>query len=222
MPALSPIFRCNDQSALIHNYVTNHDPPPGAWSRQSEVQSPLGRVTFPLVITVNRGDVYTRDGKRNVVVQMLDVHEWVPWGYHGRNDTIRVRRSIGRDVWHTRVDVGGGRNRRALLLLELVPGAGMNASNPSGLKIAYQRTMWGVRIRWEDRFEMHLQLAGKGCRINISHAAALLRRRFAGFDDVKLHPPQQQWIDISQNASGWARNSRAHSRSRSLSADRGG
>src|SRR5436189_6461791 len=103
MSDLESIFRCDDQSALIHNYVANHDPPPGAWSHQSEPQSALGRISFPEVLTIARGEVFTRDarkGRAKVVEQILDRHIWLPWAYDGENDSIRVQRSVARDVWH--------------------------------------------------------------------------------------------------------------------------
>jgi hypothetical protein len=187
---LDDIFRCSDQSALIDNYITNHDPPPGAWSHQSEVQSALGRVTFPLVMSIFRGEVYTRDAKGKVVEEMLDRHEWVPWGFDGRNDTIRVSRSIGRDVWHARVSVM--KRRPALLLMECAPGSGMNAYGGAP-PIAFEQTTWGLQFKWEDRFEMHLRFAGTGRRIRVADDPATLRRIFSGFEDVALQAAHQKW-----------------------------
>ena len=49
-PPLEALFRCDDESALMHGHVTSHDPPPGAWSHHSAPLSPLGKVTFPEMI----------------------------------------------------------------------------------------------------------------------------------------------------------------------------
>jgi len=43
---LAGIFRCGDQSALIHNNVASMDPPPGPWSRHNAPQSPVGHMGF--------------------------------------------------------------------------------------------------------------------------------------------------------------------------------
>src|ERR1035437_9386685 len=51
-PPLESIFACDDQSALLNNFVTSENPPPGAWSHHASPQSALGKVSFPLVLTI--------------------------------------------------------------------------------------------------------------------------------------------------------------------------
>lgn len=190
-PDLASIFRSSDQNALIHNYVTSQDPSPGAWSHQSEPQSPLGRINFPLVLTINRGEVYTRRGPFSIAEEMMTEHEWLPWSLDGRGAGIDVSRSVGEDVFHGRVSLR--ENFPGLLLLECVAGGGMYIGHPS-INIDYKVEDWGLTFRWEDRFEIQLRLSGGlAGPIRLADDPALLRRVFAGFDDVELSAGHQAW-----------------------------
>jgi len=183
-PDLEAIFRCDDQSALLHNFVTNHNPAPGAWSHHAMPQSALGQVSFPLVLTVTRGEIYHRLGHGQIVEQMLDRQQWLPWAYDAANDAISVARSIGHDVWHAALRQTAP--RPALLLLECVPGA--------DLAIACEPTAHGIRFCWERQFVVDLCFTGDIARFDTSDDPAPLRRRFAGFDDVPLNPAHLHWV----------------------------
>ena len=102
-PTLESLFACDDQSALLHNFVTSENPPPGAWSHHATPQSALGKFGFPLVLTIARGELYTRRQPGVIVEQMLDRQQWLPWAYDGANDRVSVARSIALDLFHARV-----------------------------------------------------------------------------------------------------------------------
>lgn len=128
-PNLESIFRCNDQSALIHNFVAGEDPPPEPWLHYSRPQSPLGKVSFPLVLTIVQGQVCTPAPRGTLIERSLSSHQWLPWEYTGTNGHISVRRTVTRDLWMARVSVR--RRERALLLLEARHGRQRQAGVPS-------------------------------------------------------------------------------------------
>ena len=182
-PDLETIFQCDDQSALLHNFATNHNPTPGAWSHHATPQSALGQVSFPLVLTMTRGEIYTRLGPGRIMEQMLEQQQWLPWGYDGANAALSVARSIGQDMWHAAIRQAQA--QPALLLLECVPG--------SDVPLSMELTAWGLRFRWEEQFVIDLRVTGDIAHLAASDDPASLRRRFAGFDDVPLNPAHLQW-----------------------------
>lgn len=183
-PDLEEIFSCNDQSALLHNYVANVNPTPGAWSHHATPQSVLGQVSFPEVLTITRGEVYLFERFGVIIEQMLDRQRWTPWAFDGSNERISVQRSVGRDVWHARLEAPAA--VPALLLLECLPGVDID--------IALMRTTEGFRFSWEDRFQITLTFSGEVTCIDTGDDPAPLRRRFAGFDDVPINPAHLQWV----------------------------
>src|SRR5690349_4300257 len=118
-PDLETIFRCDDQSALIDNYVASQDPPPGAWSRHASPQSPLGRVSFPEVLVLARGDVLTRGGDGKLVEHMLTEREWTPWLYTGTGADLTVARAVTQDRFAAHIASPAG--EAAFLVLECSP-----------------------------------------------------------------------------------------------------
>lgn len=183
-PDLEEIFRCDDQSALINNFVANVNPTPGAWSHHAGAQSALGQVSFPEVLTLTRGEVYLCESRGVIVEQMLDRQTWLPWAYDGANSRISVQRSIHKDIWHARIVTPTA--VPALLLIECVPG--------NGLEVSLTRTPTAFSFKWEEKFQIELRFSGDISRIDTGDDPAPLRRRFAGFDDVPLNPSHLNWV----------------------------
>src|ERR1019366_7053463 len=101
---LERIFRCPDQSALIHDCVSSEDAAPGAWSYQSAPQSPLGRTSFlevlgSEVVTITQGQVYTSARRGRLIEHQLTSHDWLPWRYTGRGAEIAVVRTVTRNQY---------------------------------------------------------------------------------------------------------------------------
>jgi len=185
-PALEEIFRCDDQSALIHNFVANVNPTPGAWSHHAMPQSVLGQVSFPLVLSLTRGEVYTRLAPGQIIEQMLVRQQWLPWAYDGENDALRVERSIGQDVWHAAIRLK--EPQPALLLLECASGSEISGR----VDVSCTPDAQGMTFRWRD-FTIALRFTGDIACLNTSDDPAPLRRRFAGFPDVPLNPAHLNW-----------------------------
>jgi len=182
---LASVFRCDDQSALINNFVASDDPPPGAWSHHSAPQSPLGRVMFPgtigsQLVTIAQGQVYTRGTRGQLVEHALTRREWLPWSLTGTNDRIRIERTVTRDVWLARVRVIGG--SAGLLVFEVRTGA----------NIRFERCREGLRFLWGRRCRVELRAAP----VWLSDDPGPLKRKFAGFDDVKLTDEHCRWIGV--------------------------
>ena len=182
-PPLESIFACDDQSALLNNFVTSENPPPGAWSHHASPQSALGKVSFPLVLTIPHGELYTFQETGVIAEEMLDQQRWLPWSYDGANDRVSVERSIGPDLFHARIHYT--QPSRGLLLLECVPASDVSLSLTCADRLA--------RITWEDHFDIDLRFIGDGILINMSDDPAPIRRRFAGFADVPLNPSHLDW-----------------------------
>jgi len=187
--ALATIFRCDDQSALIHNFVASEDPPPGAWSHHSAPLSPLGKVSLPDVltgiVTLARGEVYTRGREGELIEHMLTRHQWLPWSYVGAGKRIGVERTVTHDLWLAGVRVRNPRD--AMLLLELQAGP--------GLKIGCAHIQRGLRFQWENRFVVDLTFAPLHQTVALSDDPAPLKRQFAGFADVKLNEAHcRSWV----------------------------
>ena len=179
---LTQIFRCSDHSALIHNYVASDDPPPGAWSHHSAPQSPLGRVCFlemigSDVLTIVQGKVLTSPARGLITEHSFTEHEWLPWRYAGRGEQISVDRTVSHNLWIGRVLLSP--KQCGLLLFEL-------RSAPA-LGVELERRGDGLRFRWGKLFTIDLTFSPKPASLDLADDPAPLKRKFAGFTDVKLN-----------------------------------
>ena len=185
---LQQVFRCDDQSALIHNYVASDDPPPAAWGHHSAPQSPLGRVSFleiigSEVLTIVQGLVYTRAARGQLIEHSLTGHEWLPWCCTGRGEELTVGRTVTYNLAIAQLRLRT--NQPALLLLEL--------RGAAGLKVDLQERGHGLRFLWDKQFAVDLAFTPKPVSIDLSDDPAPLKRKFAGFDDVKLNDAHCRW-----------------------------
>ncbi len=185
---LQEILRCDDQNAMIHDCVVSHDPAPGAWSHHSAPQSPLGTVGFPEmigsdVLSVVQGLVYTAGADGQVIEHALTEHQWLPWSYSGRGAQIHVERTVARDVWFGRVRLI--KRQPAFLLLEL-------HSTPS-LGVQLERHSDHLSFAWGKQFEIELSFSPCPVWMCLSDDPGPLKRKFAGFDDVKLNDAHCNW-----------------------------
>jgi hypothetical protein len=182
-PSLESIFRSEDQSALIDNYVTSEDPPPGAWSWHSSPQSPLGKVSFPEVLSIVQGLVYTRGKSGQLIEHHLLSKTWTPWHYEGRGRAIEVDRAVARDVFFGRIRLNNP--KAGLLVLECVKGP--------GVEVSFERIPRGLKFHWQGRFEATLEFGGRALRIDLSDTPNVLKTKFAETEPVLLNDAQAQW-----------------------------
>ncbi|MEX0653854.1 MAG: trehalase family glycosidase [Phycisphaeraceae bacterium] len=181
---LAQVLASDDQSALLHDLVVSEDPPAGAWSRHTPPQSPLGRVGFPGVLSLVRGEVYTLDRHARLVEQVVRRRRWLPWLYEGRGPGLAVRRTIGHNLWQAEV-VLIGRRRPGLALLQL--------QRPAGVALTLERIEAGLRLRWAGRWDVVIDISSPTVPLQISDDPAALKRQFQGFEDVTLNDTHVQW-----------------------------
>jgi len=179
---LESIFHCDDQSALINNLVSSEDPPDGPWSHHSAAQSPLGRASFPSILSIVRGLVCTLDSAGRVVQHHLDAHTWLPWEYVGRGKELSVVRAITRDQWMAEATLKGGSKKRGLLLLELASGGGVT----SGIKLKFERIPGGVKFRWGDLYDAFVTIDPRPKRVILSEDRGPVEDWFRGVEGLRF------------------------------------
>lgn len=160
---------------MIDNFVASEDPPPGAWNHHSTPQSPFGKTSFPEILVIPRGDIYTRAGEGQVVQHILVSHEWLPWRYSGSAAAFQIERAVARDIWTACATLK--KSQPALAIFE--------CRCKKGVHLSAARTRDGLCFSWEDLFDAHLTF--HGADFDISDDPASLLRRFAGFDDVQIN-----------------------------------
>ncbi|MBC7507125.1 MAG: hypothetical protein H7320_00005, partial [Ferruginibacter sp.] len=97
-PDLEKILRSNDLSYLVHNHVASHNPIPHGWEKFTHSQSPLGRFTFPLVMAMHSGEVYSLQDKGLVTQHNITSQQWLPWLFEAGNNQIKIRRTVNKDI----------------------------------------------------------------------------------------------------------------------------
>jgi len=173
-PDLTSIFLCNDQSALINNFVSSQDPPPGAWSFLSTVQSPVGKISFPQVITINKGNIYTSGDEGELVEHHLTRHSWLPWLYSGIGKQIKVNRTVGQDIFKAQVQLS--RDQKGLVILEV--------ESAQGLDVIMLKTQNGIQLIWKE-FITDLQFS-EPSELIIANDPDLLKQKFLDPDHFVL------------------------------------
>jgi hypothetical protein len=98
-PDLENILQSNDLSYLVHNHVASHNPIPHGWEKFSQTQSPLGRFTFPEVMAMHSGEVYSLQEMGLLTQHTTTTQKWLPWLYETENSQIKVRRTVGKDIF---------------------------------------------------------------------------------------------------------------------------
>ena len=96
---LEKILKSNDVSYLVHNHVASQNPLPHGWEEFTPAQSPLGRFTFPEVMAMQSGEVYSLQSKGLLIQNTTTSQQWLPWLFQTENNEIKVRRTIGKDIF---------------------------------------------------------------------------------------------------------------------------
>lgn len=190
---LREIFRCGDQSALIANYVSNENPPAGAWNRHAAPQSPFGKVSFPEILSIVRGEVYTKGKEGQAIQHNITAQAWLPWQYEGRGPGLRVTRAVVKDLWVARVELTSA--SQALAVFECQP--------KKGVALEFDPNERGAIFRWPGLFEVNLVFDSSARRVAISGEPGSLIHRFLGFQDVPLNARHWRKEVWSQGKAVW-------------------
>ncbi|MDF1548655.1 MAG: trehalase family glycosidase [Bacteroidales bacterium] len=180
-PDLENILKSKDLSYLVHNHVASHNPMPHGWEKFTHAQSPLGRFTFPLVMAMHTGEVYSLAEKGKIIQHTTTSQEWLPWLYQAENSQIKVRRTVGKDIFMCEVLSKAEKN---MVILEMNAFTDHYYRNKSDIDLNFNNATNQFHFKWRD---YTLVISFKGStEVEMCQNAQPLLRKFQGFDDVKL------------------------------------
>ena len=113
-PDLEKNLQSNDLSFLVHNLVATHNPIPHGWEKFSQSQSPLGRFTFPLVMAMQSGEVYSLQEKGILTQHTMTSQHWQPWLFESENSQVKVKRTVGKDIFICEISSANDKNMAIL------------------------------------------------------------------------------------------------------------
>jgi len=181
-PDLETIFKCNDLSYLNHNFVASHNPAPHGWEEFTHAQSPIGRFTFPEILAMHTGEVYTTHEKGAVMNQIISDQEWVPWLYKGENENIEVKRTVGKDIFMA--EVGLKKKDNGLIVLEFDNFTDHYYRNFKDIELSIDKQKNAVIFKWKDYYTT-VSFSGNSS-LEICQDPQPLIRQFNRFDDVVI------------------------------------
>ena len=181
-PDLESIFKCNDLSYLNHNFVASHNPAPHGWEGFTHAQSAIGRFTFPDVMTMHTGEVYTTNTKGVVMDQIITKQEWVPWLFKGENDNIEVKRTVGKDIFMAEVSLK--KMEKGLVILEFNKFSDHYYRNSKDIELSFDKQKNAIVFKWKE-YSATVSFSGN-TSLDICQDPQPLIRKFNGFDDVVI------------------------------------
>jgi len=180
-PDLETILRSNDLSYLVHNRVAIHNPIPHGWEKFSQTQSPLGRFTFPLVMAMHSGDIYSLKQKGQVIQHTLTSQTWLPWLYQSSNGQVTVRKTVGKDIFMCEVSSKAAKN---MVVLEMNAFTDHYYKNKNDIGLQFNKAGNQFLFTYHN---YTLVVTFKGCdELMMCQDAEPMLRRLQGFNDVAL------------------------------------
>jgi len=143
------LMSADDQSVLADGWVCAWDPAPGAWSRHTPPQSPLGQVLFPEVMRIVTGQVHRRIEPGRLEQQHLTRRRWLPWTLEAEGPGLRVARVVDRSVFRARLTLDD--ERPSMLTLRLAADQPVELCNITDADVTF---------RWPGGFDVALSVAG--------------------------------------------------------------
>jgi hypothetical protein len=180
-PNLEKILQSNDLSYLVHNNVTSHNPMPHGWEKFTHAQSPLGRFTFPLVMAMHSGEVYSLQKQGQIIQHTTTEQQWLPWLFQAQNDQIKVRRTVGKDIFQCEVISTNAKN---MVVLEMNSFTDHYYRNKNAIDLKFDKPANQFIFTWKD-YSVVVTFTGNSDILMCQDAQPLLRK-FQGFDDVVL------------------------------------
>jgi len=176
------LLAADDQSVLADGWVCAWDPTPGAWSRHTPPQSPLGQVLFPEVMRIVTGQVHRLIEPGRLEQHHLLARRWLPWSLQATGPELTVTRVVDRSVFAARLTVDD--DRPAMLTLRLA------ANLPVELRDIGDT---GVTFRWARGFDIALRITG-GEPALLSDDESTLLAGFAGADaEMRFNSDHVLW-----------------------------
>jgi putative isomerase len=179
---LERIFKCDDVSFLCHNFVASHNPAPHGWEKFTHAQSPVGRFTFPDVMSMHTGNIYTFINKGEVSEQTITKQTWLPWLFSGENDNMQVQRTVGENVFLSRIRLT--KSRKGLAIFEFDKFTDHYYRNPRAISLVFKKVDNKLLFTWQD-YTVTVAFSGSDDLMICQDPEPMLRK-FQGFDDVSI------------------------------------
>lgn len=180
-PDLEKILKSNDVSYLIHNHVATHNPLPHGWEEFTPTQSPLGRFTFPEVMAMQSGEVYSLQSKGQISQHTTTSQQWLPWLFQAENKEIKVRRTVGKNIFMCEITSINGKN---MAVLEMNSFTDHYYRNKENIDFHFDKPNNRFIFKWRD---YSLLVTFKGCSdLMMCQNSQPMLRKFQGFEDVVL------------------------------------
>ena len=178
-PDLEKILRSNDLSYLVHNHVASHNPMPHGWEKFTHSQSPLGRFTFPMVMAMHSGEVYSLQGKGLLTQHNTTTQQWLPWLFEAGNNQIKIRRTVNKDIFISEVT---STNPANMVILEMNSFTDHYYRNKNDIDLKFDKANNRFIFKWKD-YNMLVTFTG-GSNVMMCQNSQPLLRKFQGFEDV--------------------------------------
>ena len=180
-PDLTKTLLSNDVSYLVHNHVASHNPLAHGWEEFTPTQSPLGRFTFPEVMAMHSGEVYSLQSKGQVSQHTTTSQQWLPWLFQAENNQIKVRRTVGKDIFMCEIT---SLNDKNMVVLEMNSFTDHYYRNKENIDLQFEKTNNRFIFKWKD-YSLLVTFKGSDDIMMCQNAQPILRM-FQGFDDVKI------------------------------------
>jgi len=178
---LEKILKSNDESYLIHNHVASHNPLPHGWEEFTPAQSPLGRFTFPEVMAMQSGEIYSFKRKGLIVQHTTTSQQWLPWLFQSENNEIKVKRTVGKDIFMFQITSKDDKN---MAVLEMNGFTDHYYRNKEVIDFQFDRSNNRFIFKWKD---YSLLVTFKGCTdLAMCQDPQPMLRKFQGFEDVVI------------------------------------
>jgi alpha,alpha-trehalase len=192
-PDLEQLLKSNDVSYLIHNHVASHNPLPHGWEEFTPAQSPLGRFTFPEVMAMHSGEIYSLQRKGQISQHTMTTQQWLPWLFETENDEIKVRRAVGKDIFMIELRSVNDRN---MAVLEMNSFTDHYYRQKENIDFTFDRTNNRFIFKWRD-YSLLVTFKGSKDLMMCQNSQPMLRK-FQGYTDVTI---------VDKSVTGcWSRN----------------
>jgi len=178
-PNLEKLLQSNDLSYLVHNNVASHNPMPHGWENFTHAQSPLGRFTFPLVMAMHSGEVYSLQSKGLLTQHTTTAQKWLPWFFEASNSQLTVRRTVNKDIFISEITSTDNKN---IAVLEMNSFTDHYYRNKNDIDLKFDKPNNRFIFKWND-YSMVVTFTG-GNEVNMCQNAQPILRKFQGFKDV--------------------------------------
>lgn len=178
-PDLEQVLKSNDLSYLIHNHVASHNPKPHGWESFTHSQSPLGRFTFPMVMAMHSGEVYSKQSKGLLTQHNTISQQWLPWLFEAQNSIIKVRRTVGKDIFMSQVTSNADSN---MVVLEMNSFTDHYYRNGKKIEMEFDKANNRFIFKWND-YNLLITFTG-GSDVTMCQNSQPMLRKFQGFNDV--------------------------------------